>query len=83
MYDLQDSPESGTGGYGFYDSPNDTDTEYEHMYRYEYSGGSTVDIWNSDGIEDVEHQVRPIDDPLIQNSDFGSIEPLDPNIPIQ
>jgi RHS repeat-associated protein len=83
QYDLSNDPEPGTGGYGFYDSPKDSDDVPEHMYRYEYSGGDTIDVWSSNGKDDVSHSVRPLDNSLITNSDFSAQDELDHNQPIQ
>jgi RHS repeat-associated protein len=83
LYKRDDKPKAGTGGYGFFDSPNDNDDIPEHMYRYEYPGLETIDIWNSNGIDPVSHSVVPLSDSLIVNSVFVSLPSFSPNLAIQ
>lgn len=42
-----ESPEKGTQGYGFYS--NDGGKTYSHMFYYQYDGGDSYHVWNSDG----------------------------------
>jgi hypothetical protein len=65
------TPQAGTAGYVFYDSPTDNDTIPEHMEFYDYTGGGdTYTIQRTDGIETP----TPRDYPSTYN--YGTFVPL-------
>ena len=76
--DHEETPPVGTGGFGFWDSPDDDDEEPEHMFFYinsEESDG-TYQVWDSNGILDQVEQTWSDAGLGVANSTFVPLNPL-------